>query len=184
MRARESESKGADPVRVFLILAAILVAIGVVFWLTRSDPIANTPANATSPTGSPDFSLTNEEAIARFKELDALKVEMYRTQDRSLFDSVFTDDSPSRAIVEKDLDKLSENSIRFESTYQTSDISIQSNQSQEIRLRQSVAVTPRLVNAQGENVSNSKTQHHVVLWVLRPESHEWLVYKTVVVSAK
>jgi hypothetical protein len=183
MRARESESKGADPVRVFLILAAILVAIGVVFWLTRSDPIADTPANATS-TGSPDFSLTDEEAIARFEELDALKLRAYRTLDSSLLDSIFTSDSPSVDLVEKDFQRLQASGMKFRSGFDTQEVSVLSNDPLEIVIEQLVTVSPRIMDANGNNITRGGRQLQTVSWVLHREVDEWLVYETVVEEVK
>jgi hypothetical protein len=183
MRAPEPKSKGADPVRVFVILASILVAIGAFFLFTQTDSPPGNKATPTSANETPDFSLTDAEAIARFKELQALKLRLYRTKDRSLIDDIFTADSPSLRIVEQDLEKLIAESIEFRSSYSTEDLFLQTNEATEIRLRQVVIVRPRLIDSDGLNASSSKSQRQTVLWVLHPEIDEWRIYKTVVTSA-
>ena len=176
MRARESESKGADPVRVFMILTAILVAIGVVFWLTRSDPLSDTQANATSPNESPDFSLTNEEAIARFKELDEIRLQALRDRDASLLPLAFTRDGQAITRLQKSISQLRDDQVLFRSKYKTESIQVIMNSSGTIEVAQVVVVTPHFKSEKGEDVTGKRfSERQVSEWVLQRRGDQWLI---------
>ena len=176
MRARETESKGADPVRVFLILAAILVAIGAVFWLTRSDPIADTPANATSPNESPDFSLTNEEAIARFKELDRLRVRLLRHRDSSLLREIFVPGSPAETRLVKSLSVLRDEQTLYRSESTNESVRVTENTPERLKVEQVVTVRPKFVSESGEDVTAGRDERQTIVWELQPFDAEWLLF--------
>ena len=185
MRARETESKGADPVRVFLILAAILVAIGAVFWLTRSDPIADTPANATSPNESPDFSLTNEEAIARFEELDELRQQAYAERDTSLILAIYATHSPARQRALKDLRSLRQDGVFSRTTFRTEQLAVSSNDADAIELQQTVIVDPAFESESGERLSEKNpTQRLRIRWELVRVDDEWLLFDSIIASSE
>jgi hypothetical protein len=184
MRARETESKGADPVRVFLILAGILVAIGVVFWLTRSDPIPDA-AIATFPSESPDFSLTNVEAIARFKELHSLFRQGSRERDLSVLNLLFTRDSPLRQIATDDVRQLRKDGVLDRSTFRTTEIEVVSNVANEIVLLQRVEIEPRFILEQsGKDIADPGPLNQQVRWVLHQEAGVWKVYDSKVLESE
>jgi hypothetical protein len=76
---------------------SVVVAIATVAFITREE---STPSPRPTHTPSPDFSLTDAEAIARLKELDLVARRAVRSRDESLVPLAFGDDSPagSRAI--------------------------------------------------------------------------------------
>ena len=61
-----------SPTKAFAVLLALAAAAGAfLFFTTPDDPSPTTPTTIPEST---NFALTNEEAIARFKELDALRL--------------------------------------------------------------------------------------------------------------
>jgi len=180
-RAPETTSKSMSMTKAFAIVGGLLVAIGVAWALTKPDAPAEPATSLNSP---PDFSLTDEEAIARFKELETLKIELYRTRDPSLISTVFADDSPSVPVVRRDLRELANAEVTFRSRYRTLRARVRSTNADEIRVEQQVLVEPRLIAKSGRDVTGSGRQAQTVLWVLRRETDTWLVYKTVVLAAR
>lgn len=176
MRAPEPESRGADPVRVFVILAAFLVAIGAFFWLTRSGPSPDSEATPTSATGSPDFSLTDAEAIARFKELDALRIDLLRNRDQSLLSEVFVSGSPAEKRLVRTLSLLRDERTFFRSRSKTMSLSIAANSGNVIEVTQVVLVYPRFVNEKGQDVTAGRNERQTVDWEMRLFRDRWFLY--------
>jgi hypothetical protein len=81
--------------RVLGAAVAILAVLLVALLLTRSDDkLAPSPVHHQQSTG---FALTNSEAIAKFKELNHLRIDVYRSRDPSLITQALTSDSPCGA---------------------------------------------------------------------------------------
>ena len=173
--ARAEAPRTMNPTKVFAVLAGIVIAVAGVVYLTRDDP-APTPTETTQP----DFSLTDPEAIARVEELDLLKQRAYRTVDQSLLRTIFTTDSPSLPLVERDFERLQRSGIKFLSTFQTEELHVVLNESDKIVVEQTVVVTPRLLDSTGRDVTDSGPQRQVVNWVLQRSTDVWLIHRTVV----
>ena len=185
MRARDPQSKGADPVRVFLILAAFMTAIGAFLWLTRSDPIPESPANATAPTESPDFSLTDEEAIARFKELDELSQLIYRERDQSLIPEVYIDGSRIAETVRNEVRRMARDGVYSATRFKTLTVEVTINTPSLIRLEQVVVVTPRFMSDSGDEVTGKeRAQKQTVKWALKLEGQKWQIESATITSSE
>ena len=183
-RARDPEGKGADPVRVFLILAAVLVAVGAAIWLTRPD---NSSTEASTPAADtpPDFSLTDEEAIARFKELDELRLRALRERDLSLLSLAFTSDGPAYKRLKESIKQLRNDDVFFRSEYRTTEIQIGSNSPDRIEVIQQVIVSPRFVSESGNDVTDKEfVERQESRWILRPEEAVWLIAEGTIVDAE
>ena len=176
MQRAEESAKAMNPTKVFLTLAGILAAASAVFFLTRPD----TPTPAAPETNPPNFSLTDEEAVARVESLQRLKIRAYRNADELLFPQIFTQDSPSSELARKDFEKLRESDARFYGSFKTQELSIRENSSQKIVVRQEVIVIPSVVTSSGEQLASRQKQVQVVDWVLHLEDGRWLVYETIV----
>src|SRR5918997_4649035 len=99
------------PLRAFLGLIALLVVVGAVVLFTREDP-APAPIPTPRASQSPDFSLTDEEAIARFKELHALSLKAGRTRDLSLVDQVFSRSGPTYQRAVRAIERLLRDEVK------------------------------------------------------------------------
>lgn len=184
-RAPETTSKGSDPVKVFAVLAVILVAVGVVFWLTRPDSAALPGPLEAQPLPETDFSLTDAEAIARFQELDRMRQRAYLERDSSLALSIYSDDSPALERVLKDLATLRKDGVLSRSTFRTKRLSLISNTSERVALRQVVIVSPRFVTESGSRVPGSDvSQRLTIAWTLDFENSEWVLHDSVITASK
>ena len=66
---------GASPIKAFLIILALIILTTVIFLMTANGE-GSPNAIPTEPSSPPDFSLTDEEALARFEELKELATEV------------------------------------------------------------------------------------------------------------
>lgn len=180
-RELDPERAGSDPTKVFVVIASVLVAVGSVVWLTRPDPEVASTSETALAQQTPDFSLTDEEAIARVEQLEALKIRAYRALDSSLLGDIFTTHSPSLTLVQRDFDRLRRSGLKFRSAFETEKYSVARNDDSEVVVRQTVTVSPRLVDGEGvDRSSPAREQLQVVDWILHRERDVWLVYETVI----
>jgi len=180
-RPGESEQKrdagGIPPLRVFLGLVALLVVVGAVVLLTRDEA---DPPPIPRASGSPDFSLTDEEAIARFKELRELRDQMYRGRDQSLIPLIYTDDSPAKLVVLKELRRLTRDQVFDRSRYRTRAIEVKSNETHRIQLTERITLFPRFIDEDGKNVTRDvRPLFQTATWVLVDVDGIWLVQESV-----
>src|SRR3712207_2764213 len=97
----EAEPAGLSPVRAFVLLGVIATALaGGIAAATRETP-APEPGGTTRP--SPDYSLTDAEAIAEFERLNDQLMQAYRERNIALAEDVFTSDSPMLPRVGKEI---------------------------------------------------------------------------------
>lgn len=172
-----------SPPVAFLLLAVVIGALGAIFYLTRPDtPV--TPTNPNAAQQQPDFSLTNEEAITRFEELQIMVQEAYANHDVTLLSSVYASDSPIGAIAARELRRLARDGVFDLTAFDTKSVEIVGHDAREIRLEEIVVVTPRFEDKQGNNVtSESKVVRQTVEWMLHLENGQWLLYDALVTDA-
>ena len=169
-----ADSSAASPVRVFLALMAVLVVVGAVVLITRDD---DPPEPTPTESPSPNFALTDAEAIARFKELRDLHLSAYRDRDISLLPLVFTRDSNIGQTVRKEIQSLLRDGVVPKPRYETQMLSVRVNTASEIRLVESVRFRARFFDEKGNDVTvGRKEEMQIIEWVLRPQESVWLIH--------
>jgi hypothetical protein len=172
----------APPLLVFLGLMAVLVAVGAIVLFTR-DPAPPPPPGTTPP--ETNFALTDAEAIARFRELRALRDRLYRARDITLMSQIYTPMSPLRPIVSSEVRRLLRARVQDRSTFETRGIDLLSNEPDRVRLRETVLIKPKFVSAQGRDVSIQKRPvEQTVVWTLVPVSGTWLIEKSLITKSE
>ena len=175
----EPTRPAVSPATAFLLLVLVLVAIGALIFFTRPD--APPPPEQSTTASEPNFALTDAEAIARFEELAEVRRRAYASQDVSLLSSLYTSDSVVAPLAEKEIRRLNREGVSDVSSYQTLRLTVTSNSSQEISLREVVLVRPRFVDKKGNDVTvGDKKIREVVRWTLRLEGSEWLIHDAVI----
>ncbi|MGH2806211.1 MAG: hypothetical protein ACRDKT_02950 [Actinomycetota bacterium] len=160
---------------------AVLVAIAAVVLLTRPDPAPIPDGSTNDP---PDFSLTDTEAIERFRELDTLKLRAYRTRDVTLVASVFSSDSELAKVARREIRNLTRSDVIPRTRFVTRRVEVLDNSDDAIRLLQVVEVYPRFVDEAGNDVTASgRDELQRVEVVLHRDSDEWLLFDALIVSA-
>ena len=179
----EEPRAGLRPPTAFLLLLLVVAAVGATLYLTRPTP-APAPSNTTT-AAAPDFSLTDQEAIERFEELSQLRTQAFATHDQSLLESMYTDGSVVGPVAVKEIERLTRDGVSDVSTYNTKRLTVVSNLPDEIQLKEVVVVTPRFVDAQGEDVTvGRETTREVVMWTLRLERSSWLIHDAVITRSE
>jgi hypothetical protein len=170
------------PLLVFVALMSVLVAVGAVVLVTRNDP---PPPPRPTTTPSPDFSLTDAEAIARFKELRALRDQMYRDRDLSLLSELYAPASPLIALVTTEIRRLLHDDVLYRSRYRTQRIAVTENMPTRITLLEVVHRHPRFVSEAGTNVTKSASELlQRAKWILVEIRGRWLVQQSKIVKSR
>jgi hypothetical protein len=168
---------------VFVALLAVVGVVAAVALLTRTDQPTLPPGAA--PPAAPDYSLTNTEALARFKELKQLRDRAYHQRDTSLVENIYLGDSPRRSDAIRELRQLESDHVIDKTRFLTLDVTVVLNRPDEIQLRQKVIVRPKVTDEAGKDVTTGgRVERRTVDWTLRLEDGEWLVYDTVITAAE
>jgi hypothetical protein len=172
---------GLSPIVAFLLLIAIIGAIGtLVFFLRPNAPPPTEPRSANEP----NFALTDQQAIDRFEQLSEIRRQAYASADSTLLGALYTSDSVVGSLAEKELRQLKSDGVSDVSTYETKKLSVVDNEPTQIELREIVVVTPRFEDSTGSDVTTNPTiVREVVSWTLMLQEDTWLIHDAVVVSS-
>ncbi|MDQ4028836.1 MAG: hypothetical protein M3214_12440, partial [Actinomycetota bacterium] len=131
-----------SPIAAFLILLVIgAVALGALL-LTREDEAEDPSAHDRGPA----FALTDEEAIERFRELEALQIRAYRQRNLSLISKVYVPGGEGEQIVAEEIRKLIRADVLDRSTFRTERIELIQNDESQIIVRQTEVQSSRFVH--------------------------------------
>jgi hypothetical protein len=169
-----------SPIAAFLILLAIgAVALGA-FLLTREDD-----AEPAARDRGPAFALTDEEAIERFRELEALYIRAYRQRDLSLLSQIYVPGSRIEETVAKEIRKLIRADVVPRPTFTTDELEVITNESSEITVRQTVEESSRFIHESGQDATGeSGHQRLVVDWTLTRIGSRWLISDSLIIEAQ
>jgi hypothetical protein len=163
-----------SPLRAFLALLVLLIAAGVLLLATRSN---DDPAPAELDPTITDFSLTDAEAIERFKELNALAWQSARDRDLSLLPRVFTEDGPTGERAARAIRELLRDDVIDQSTSETLNIEVLVNHPSEIQLRETSRLDACFLNENGRDVTDAPAVvQRKILWTLRKEDTVWQIH--------
>ena len=172
-----------SPPVAFLVLVVVIGIIGAIFYLTRPDA----PATPTNPNAAqePDFSLTNEQAITRFEELQRLHLLAYAAADATLVDQVFTENGQIGETVRQEIVQLTRDEVSARFTYDTRDLQPIRNTPSEIELEQVAVVDASFFDRFGDEItSKSPAELQKIAWTLRLVGDKWLIHDAVVLSSR
>ena len=173
-----------SPPVAFLLLAAVIAILGAIVYLTRPEPPA-TPTNPNAAQQQPDFSLTNEEAITRFKELHKTLLATYRSRDISLFESFMTPESPLRERASTEISQLLEDDVIPKPAFETRKLVVEANSPTEIVVRHITVDRSRFTSESGADLTKDpKRILRTVQWVLRLEGSIWKIHDSIPIRAQ
>jgi hypothetical protein len=173
-----------SPVKAFLGLLALAVAAGLVLMLMTPVTVTEHPS-ATTPTAKPDYSLTNAEAIARFKELDELRLDAYSRRNAELIEQAFTNESPIASRIRSEIRDLRVDGVLSKTSFETRSITVAMNAANLIRLHQIVVIRPRFVTESGRDVTKKHvTERQEIRWTLKRDQGDWLLHDAVVTKSQ
>ncbi|HYI44327.1 MAG TPA: hypothetical protein VE174_02545 [Actinomycetota bacterium] len=170
------------PVKAFIILVGVVGAVVAVASLTRQTDATSAPA-PTPSIATPDYSLTNAEALARFQELHETLRRASKERSLEIADSILTPDSPLQEVARRDTQQLISDGVLDKSIFETVNVQVVSNTDAEIMVEQRVIIRPHFVKeATGKNVGGNLDVILDVDWTLRRLTDRWLLHDAVVTS--
>lgn len=180
-----SPQPGASPIKAFLIILALIILTTVIFLMTANGE-ESPDATRSPPTNStPDFSLTDEEAIARFKELYQMSLAIYEERDVSLLPLVYVPGSSIYGDVQEEVTDLKKDGVLADLTARTKSIKVESNLADGIRIRQVVTMRARFLDEKHKDVTiRGGDAIQTIEWLLKPDQSKWLIYSATIVEAK
>jgi hypothetical protein len=174
--AEESPTPRPSWVRVVALLAAVALLGGALFatWQAVGADEDNPSDNGGGGT-EPDFSLTDEQAIARFEELDRLRVDAYKAADVRMV-SDFAGPGTFRDQIVEELRKLKRDDVTATLDLQTESLEVVSNTSDHIRLQQQVVTNIRFFDSSGQEVTKQgRPERWTINWGLQNVDSRWLI---------
>lgn len=172
-----------------VVLSLLLIAGSILFLATRSNSEPPAPiAGQSLPTATPSEAepLTESEAIAIFKELDELRLTMYRNRDRALIPRVLTPASPLQSIAKREIAQLIRQGVRVRTRYDTKSLEILDLDPTEMRIQQVVLQYPKFVDENGRDVTSSQARpvRKVIVWTLHATDDGVLIHNSRTVGLK
>ena len=155
------------------LIGGILIAAIQGVTNSGADPDPN-PGGAAGTNPEPDFSLTDEEAIKRFHELDELRVRAYETADITLV-SQFAGSGPFKEQVVGELQRLRKDDVTASPLFKTEELKVTANAPDRVEMRQTVVFDVRFFDESGKDVTEESGRERLVVdWTLEFESDRWL----------
>ncbi len=182
-RPESEENTGLlPPVKAFFLLIGVGVAAAVAAFATQPDAAPSEPPAAVR---SPDFSLTDAEAIAEFERLNRGRIAAYKSRDVALLDDVLTTDSPLLKTGHDEIRQLVHDHVVIHSRFTTKAVEVTMNNPTEIVLRQTEIDYPKFLSNDGVDVTGDRQpQRRVVEWVLHLDRFEWRIHDSRLISQR
>jgi hypothetical protein len=123
--------------------------------------------------------------MAKFKDLNRLRINVYKRRDASLIDQVLTGDSPLRRAAYRDIARLRTDHVLDRTKYKVRAIRARLNRPTRIVLREVEVQTPRFVTESGRDVSRLHVSLLVTTdWTLRKDGLSWKIFDSSVLKAR
>ncbi len=173
-RPGETEATGLAPIRAFLVVCVLATAAAALIFATR-DAAPSEPAAA--PARSPDYTLTETEAIAEFERLNAQLMKAYEERNIALAEDVFTSNSPMLPRVRKEIRTLLKEDVLSRTTFRMVSVDVTSSTPVELSIRRVQVVKPHFETGDGADVTGgATTERQKSTWILRVERGRWLLH--------
>lgn len=181
--AHQSPAPRPPWVRAVAILAAVALLGGALYATWQA--VASEDDPESDPIGlgesDPDFSLTDEEAIARLDELRSAALEATRNQDVTVVPLVFTETSPMRQRLREEIQKLKENDVQERSQFERLELTVTENTPTLITLLEVTNYFPCFRDASGKDVTvGPEAIRQEVQWSLALDDGRWLLQNSVI----
>jgi hypothetical protein len=164
-------------IRLVAMLGVGALLIGTLYGVWQAVASSDNGGPAVPGNPNPDFSLTDEQAIARFNQLRSTAFEATKSRDTSSVPSLFTTDSPAKARLLEQIRQLRESEVVEKSSYKTISQEVIANSPSEIQIRELVKFYPCFLSDTGEDVTvGPRGIEQDFIWIMRTEDSQWLVH--------
>ncbi|MGH2750651.1 MAG: hypothetical protein ACRDK3_07235 [Actinomycetota bacterium] len=173
-------------IRIVAIAVALAMLGGVLYatWQTVASSGTDPEANESPGAGvaEPDFSLTDEEAIERFKDLEASQIASYEKVDITSV-SDFAGPGSFKDKVVKELRQLKRDDVYAILAMKDQVLEVTANTPEEISIEETVTLNIKFRDSSGGDVtSKGKPQRLVVDWTLEPFERGWLLTESTAID--
>jgi hypothetical protein len=169
-------------IRLVAMLGVGALLIGTLYGVWQAVASSDDPGE-TVPR-EPDFSLTDEQAIARFKELESLQVSAYENVDLTAV-SDFAGPGPFKDKVVQELRKLKRDRVTATLELETEELRVESNTPEQVDLHQSVITNIRFFDLSGNEVTTrGKPERWIIDWKLQNFDSRWLISSSVITETE
>lgn len=175
---QRTQAGAASPGVVFVGLLALLGAVVAgVIWTGQIDGQPIPPAPAVTPDATEDHSLTDAEAIARFKELDALRIRALEERDLKLAGKAAARAGSVYRRLHRTIRELREQRVFVDEQWRLRKVAVASNDEARIELRAVADSAVRFFDRHGDDVTGSGVpERRTIVCVMRPLGEdEWLL---------
>lgn len=177
----EDRTPGISPVRAFFLLGAVAAIVPLTVLATRPEAAPTQPP----PPREPDYSLTNEEAIAEFERLNAQLMAAYRERNIALAEAIFTSDSPMLPRVRKEIRTLLRTDTISLTRFRDVATSVTTNHPDSVVVKRIELLYPRFETETGQDArAAGEPQRQEVEWTLRLQAARWLLHEAVIVDVE
>ena len=171
-------------IRAVAIIGVGALLIGTLYGVWQAVAGSNDPDPIGPGASEPDFSLTDEQAIARFEELDELRVRAYKNADVGMV-SNFAGPGQFKDQVLDELQELQREGVTASPIFKTEELTVTSNSADRIQLRQVVIFDARFFDKKGNDVTDESGRERLtVLWQLASTDQGWLISESNIVDAE
>ena len=173
-RPRQVEVAGLSPMRAFIVVCALATVVGGMIFATRDASPSEPPSG---PPRSPDYTLTDAEAIAEFERLHDSVITAYRERDVSLIKTFALPETRFARTVEDEIRTLVRDRVLDRTRIQSLSRSVTRNTPTLVELEQVVFERPRFVDARsGRDVTvNASPMEQTVVWTMELAGGQWLL---------
>lgn len=169
-------------IRAVAILGVVALLGGTLYGAWQA-VAGNEDPSPTDPRASePDFSLTDEQAIARFKELEALQISAYENVDLTAV-SDFAGPGPFKDKVVQELRQLKKDDVFAVLSMRNQQLEVTRNTTNEISIEETVTLNIRFQASDGgDATTNGRPQRLVVAWTMESFDKGWLVTESTAID--
>jgi len=168
-------------IRAVAILGVGALLIGTLYGVWQAVASNEDPGSIGPASSEPDFSLTDEQAIARFNDLRDTALQATRNQDVSLILSVFTETSPMKNRLEAEVQRLKQNGVQERSEFERLDLTVTQNSPSFISLLEITDYFPCFKNESGNDVTvGPQAIRQEVEWTLALDGDQWLIEDSII----
>lgn len=168
-------------IRAVAILGVGALLIATLYGAWQAVANSDDPQDPAVPGNpDPDFSLTDEQAIATFERLEKDIRRSISDQDPGLALRATTTGSPLADRMQAEIRKLKKDRVFDDSRVEQVSVEVVASSSQEIRIREVVRIHPCFRSEDGTDITKGDSEFEQTgVWILQVEDGRWLIDETV-----
>ena len=169
-------------IRAVAIIGVGALLIGTLYGAWQAVASSNDPDPIGQGSSEPDFSLTDEQAIARFKELESLQIAAYENVDLTAV-SDFAGPGPFKDKVVQELRQLRRDDVFAVLSMKNQQLRVTQNTQSQIAIEETVTLNIEFHDVNGgDATTDGKPQRLVVDWRMESFENGWLITKSTAID--